>query len=189
MTSQLRLWPGMPVHVDCEPSDRRLTPPWVLEAVQEMAQGPIALDPCTEPDNPTRALAYLTFAGLEADWDTHAWWALPAERSPGWLSVIWLNPPFSQMEAWVDKVASEDRCTRLLFTATDTTTGWWWDLEDKYALARCGLRRRPRCLDPETGRVMDVARCAVVWLLSDSMRALARFRAALSPLGRVEGLR
>lgn len=177
----------------CKPSDRRLTPEWILEAVREMAGGQIALDPCTEPSNPTGALDFFTEDGDNAYWAGWVgcakgiWQTQPAT----WLPLVWCNPPFSQLPAWVDKVLGETEVPVAMLTPVDYTTAWWKRL-DRGAHLRCELNRRVKCLDPETGRSMDVARCCAVWCtratdvdLGVDLECRVRFRRSFAKLGRV----
>lgn len=166
-------------------TDRRLTPEWVLAAVREMAGGPIALDVCTESDNPTAAKGWLTIEddALRPDWSDLLNDIAVAWRHADWLPIGWMNHPWSNPIPWARRWA-EARGTWLCFSGVDYTTEWWHEL-DHASAARCELHTRPRCPNPETGRPMEVARSATVWLRTDSLRALARFKAAFEHLGRV----
>ena len=76
--------------------DGWLTPEWVLELVRAHAQCPIALDPCTEPSNPTKARVYCTTSGLTRPWDPYP------------IGPIFVNPPYGrQLSKWADKIADE----------------------------------------------------------------------------------
>jgi len=116
-----------------KPTDRRFTPLWLVDLVRD-ALGPIALDPCTEPNNPTRAERFFTAAddGLVHDW---------REASGG--GVIWVNPPFSEMLRWSDKVQSEAHagCEIVMLTAIDSTTRWFSRLNMRADIA-APLKRR-----------------------------------------------
>ena len=71
-----------------------LTPPYVLEPVRELLDG-IGLDPCTEPDNPTRA---------------DKWYSLPADGCalPWDAPTVWCNPPYGEArDRWVDRCITE----------------------------------------------------------------------------------
>ena len=96
---------------DAHPNQRQLTPPYVLEPIRE-ALGGIALDPCTEPDNPTAAVAFYT---AEDDGAADPWEA----RS------IYCNPPYSKArERWVERcieaAAAGSRVVLLMPSHTDT---------------------------------------------------------------------
>lgn len=70
---------------------RQLTPGYVLEPVRAALGGVVGLDPCTEPDNPTGALAFYTLEddGLAQEWNA---------------ATIYVNPPYGEARgAWVDK--------------------------------------------------------------------------------------
>lgn len=82
---------------DAHEMQRQLTPAYVLEPVRQ-ALGGIALDPCTEPDNPTNADR---FYAPPVDGATQPWDA----------ETIYVNPPYSKArERWV---------TRCIEAATD----------------------------------------------------------------------
>lgn len=74
-------------------TDERYTPEYVLDVVRAFANGPISLDPCTTPDNRTRALRFFTKEddGLGRDWGVKI------------DDVVWVNPPYSrgQLRVWV----------------------------------------------------------------------------------------
>ncbi len=71
-----------------------LTPPYVLEPVRELLGG-IGLDPCTEPDNPTRAALYHC---LPADGCVEPWHA----------RTVFCNPPYGEArDRWVDRCIAE----------------------------------------------------------------------------------
>lgn len=97
---------------DAHPNQRQLTPPYVLEPIRE-ALGGIDLDPCTEPDNPTRADTFFT-----ADDDG-------AARSWDGFGSIFVNPPYSKArERWVGRcveaAAKGSRVVLLMPSHTDT---------------------------------------------------------------------
>lgn len=71
-----------------------LTPAYVLEAVRGLLGG-IGLDPCTEPDNPTRAAQ---------------WYCLPADGCalPWDAPTVFCNPPYGEArDRWVDRCVTE----------------------------------------------------------------------------------
>jgi phage N-6-adenine-methyltransferase len=71
------------------------TPDNLLELVRKV--GPIALDPCTVVENPTKARFICTPEqdGLKADWS----------RAGG---LVYVNPPYGRsLASWIDKCADE----------------------------------------------------------------------------------
>lgn len=92
-------------HSSRRQSDEWLTPPAILEAL-----GPFDLDPC---------------AGLQQPWRT-AGAQLTVEddglHSP-WAGRVWCNPPYSEAEAWIARMAEHGHGTALVFARTDTR--WW----------------------------------------------------------------
>lgn len=94
------------------PNQTQLSPAYVLEPVRIALGGHIGLDPCTEPDNPTRA---------------HSFYHPPVDgRVEPWLaSTIYVNPPYGKArEPWVRRCveagASGRRVVLLIPAATDT---------------------------------------------------------------------
>lgn len=72
---------------------RQLTPAYVLEPVRASLGGSIALDPCTEPNNPTKAERFYT---VEDDGLSKPW---------GWADSVFVNPPYGEARGeWVDRV-------------------------------------------------------------------------------------
>lgn len=67
-----------------------LTPSYVLEPIRALLGG-IGLDPCTEPDNPTRATKFyhLPMDGCALPWDADS---------------VFCNPPYGEArDRWVDR--------------------------------------------------------------------------------------
>jgi len=96
---------------DHHPNQRQLTPPYVLEPVRD-SLGSIALDPCTEPDNPCGAERFYTPPqdGAELPWDA---------------GRIYVNPPYGKArERWVrrcvDAAAAGSSVVLLIPAHTDT---------------------------------------------------------------------
>lgn len=90
-----------------------LTPSYLLEPLRVVLGG-IELDPCTEPDNPTRATRFfhLPMDGAALPWD--------ADR-------IFCNPPYGEAKGrWVQRCLSEGRSGKqialLLPAHTETRT-------------------------------------------------------------------
>lgn len=72
-----------------------LTPSYVLEPVRELLGGRIALDPCTDPDNPTAAEQFycLPADGCVLSWDA---------------DNVFCNPPYGlARDRWVARCISE----------------------------------------------------------------------------------
>lgn len=84
---------------EADPRQVQLTPPYILEPVRE-ALGGIGLDPCTLPDNPTRADRFYhpPMDGAALPWDAE---------------TIFVNPPYGKArERWVA------RCIEAGFTGS-----------------------------------------------------------------------
>lgn len=93
------------------------TPDEVLDVVRRFA--PIALDPCTSPDNPTGAARFYTETddGLSRPWDTGD-------------GLVYVNPPYGRdMRLWMVKLRDEHLAERareaiLLIPARTDTAAW-----------------------------------------------------------------
>jgi hypothetical protein len=73
-----------------------LTPAYVLEPIRELLGG-IGLDPCTEPDNPTRAAKFYhrPMDGCALPWD---------------VASVFCNPPYGEARGrWVEKCIDAKR--------------------------------------------------------------------------------
>lgn len=98
-----------------------LTPEYVLEPVRAMFGGIIGLDPCTEPDNPTRAQKFyhLPMDGCVLPWDA---------------DTVWCNPPYGEAkDRWVKRCIAEGiwrRVALIIPAHTETRTF-------QYALGAC----------------------------------------------------
>lgn len=114
-------------------SDERYTPEDVLDVVR--AVGPIVLDPCSTPDNRTKATYFYTFEddGLSKDW-----WELTRG------GLIFVNPPFSNLKGWVNKFAEESAkgCNIVVLTPGDTSTLWFQEVAWLKSSAICFWKGR-----------------------------------------------
>lgn len=75
-----------------------ITPSLVLDPVMRYFGGPIPLDPCTEPDNPTQACFFFTAEddGLAQDWTAFGAW-----------NGVFVNPPYGEaLKDWLAKISS-----------------------------------------------------------------------------------
>lgn len=88
-------------------SARRLTDEWLTPPDLLARLGPFDLDPCSPVERPwDTAGRHLSVAddGL----------ALP------WNGRVWLNPPYSEVDPWMQKMAAHGHGTALLFARTET---------------------------------------------------------------------
>jgi hypothetical protein len=84
-------------------TDTWLTPPWLLDVL-----GPFDLDPCAAPEPrpwPTADLHYTA--------------AVDGLRHP-WAGRCWVNPPYSNAEPWLARLADHGAGTALIFARTET---------------------------------------------------------------------
>lgn len=92
-------------HVKKNKKDEWLTPPTILQAL-----GPLDLDPCAPVKRPwSIAAQHLTIAdnGLQFDWGS---------------KFVFLNPPYSQLDIWMGKMADHNNGLALIFARTDRNT-------------------------------------------------------------------
>ena len=99
------------------------TPDNVLEKIRELSlTGEIGLDPCTVPENPTRARTFYTPAedGLARPWSSDK-------------GIVYCNPPYGrELALWARKLVSEVKSGRVREAAllvparTDTSAFHTW---------------------------------------------------------------
>jgi hypothetical protein len=175
-------------------SDVRLTPDWFLEYVRAFAGGPIALDVCTEPSNPTKADAYCCLEdgndGLLIDWSLTL---RSVAYVPGWaMRLAWANVPYSagQVIKWAGKAAHEARrdVESLLLTKDDCRPRWNRFLLDN-ADARCRIARGVGFLEPDGNggfrQLVGPRWGSCLWYFGRHRR---RFERVFGPLGEITHL-
>lgn len=117
------------------------TPECVLERVRRVDN--ITLDPCTSRDNPVGADSHIWWPdgdGLAVDWRDH----LTAIVRRG---VVYVNPPYSKMAGWADKVAFEAQhgCPEIItLAAARPDCRWFSRLAWSSAQAVCFWKGRLR---------------------------------------------
>ncbi len=128
--------------------NRWLTPPEILEPVRDYFQGPIPLDPCTEPDNPTEALNYLAIDGLRRRWAYSSFVNPPYSKLPG--DTV---PPIRRWAAKIhDEAKRGTEIIALLPCGARFSTGYWQDhVLTCYLDAVCFVRGRVSFINAETG--------------------------------------
>lgn len=123
-------------HSAIRQTDEWLTPPAILNAL-----GGFDLDPCAPIERPwPTACEHFTIVddGL----------TLP------WRGRVWLNPPYSEVEPWMKRMAEHRRGTALVFARCETS--WWFEHVWPVAAGLLFLRgrvtfRRPDGTAPKTG--------------------------------------
>jgi hypothetical protein len=144
------------------------TPEEILALVRAVA--PIGLDPCTSGSNPVDAHRWLVSGGLEADWQT------PSDE------LTYVNPPYSQLRAWLARCALQARgggtIAALIAARTDTRA---WHESIPTAQAVCLWRGRVKFRGAAHSAPFPSA--LVIW--TRDRGALERFDARWSPRGMV----
>jgi site-specific DNA-methyltransferase (adenine-specific) len=116
-----------------------ITPNTILDCVRQYFGGHIPLDPCTEFDNPSKALEFFT----EAD----------NGLSKSWYPAAFVNPPYGkETKLWLQKIAEEAHkgtVIILLLSVTRSETEYW----QRHILTlqqntECFIRRRVNFLKP-----------------------------------------
>lgn len=106
-----------------------LTPDRILNALG--APAAFDFDPCAATFNPTRCAATgWTSNGLERSWPS---------------GTAWLNPPYSELNAWVTKLAEHDDGIAFIFARTDTKL--WHEMVFPRAKAIFFIKARISFLD------------------------------------------
>lgn len=94
-------------------TDEWATPAWLFRELD--AEFHFTLDAAASAEN-TKCLRFFTAEddGLQQDWD----------------GVVWCNPPYSRLAAWLGKAADEAKCgvTSVFLVPARTDTAVWHDL-------------------------------------------------------------
>lgn len=104
-------------------TDSWLTPLWIIEALGN----DFDLDPC----------------GFEYHKTAKTIWQLPMNGLKNkWIGKVWLNPPYSQKEVWLDRLSIYRNGSALLFSRTGTLGKYMKDCDHIFL-----FRKRIRFLD------------------------------------------
>lgn len=125
--------------------DRWQTPPWLYEGINERLEGPISLDPCAGIDTQIGFANWSIQRGQDG-----------LDRE--WYGTVFVNPPFSEKQQWVQKVIDEIPNTECIFLVTPDSTdvqSWWHDGIVEHAEYVWFSDGRIDYIDPETGEVPD----------------------------------
>ncbi len=149
-------------------SNAWLTPPGIIQAL-----GTFDLDPCAAPDL--------------RPWDTAAVHIAPPEDglSWPWYGRVWLNPPYSDIERWLGKLADHGQGTAIVFARTETR--WFVEHVWERATAVLFLHGRLHFHLPDGSRAAGNAggpSCLVAYGRSDAVAlAGAGLAGTFVPLG------
>lgn len=138
-------------------SDVWLTPKPIIDAL-----GPFDLDPCAAPEPrpwPTAAKHY-----VEADMGL----MLP------WEGFVWLNPPYSDIAPWMERIAAHDG-GGIALTFTRTDTNWFFRSVWRACDALLFIKRRVRfCLPDGTETAGEKVPSVLIAYTPEAVRRLAR---------------
>ena len=117
------------------------TPPKILEAVRNVA--PIELDPC---------------AGVGTKIGERNWTEKGTVRPWTSPSIVFVNPPYSQMKEWATKMVLEslEDVSIICLTPCRSDTVAWQKLA-RVARATCFLKGRLKYIDPERPDLKNAA--------------------------------
>jgi hypothetical protein len=87
--------------------NKGMTDSWITPKEIIQALGPFDLDPCECIEQPWKCATY-SYTILED--------GLPQ----AWDGRVWLNPPYSQVWDWIQKLAEHGTGTALIFARTET---------------------------------------------------------------------
>jgi phage N-6-adenine-methyltransferase len=121
-------------HTASATEDDWLTPPEILRAL-----GEFDLDPCASERMPWRT------AKVMLSWRQHG---LSTRWPDG--ARVWLNPPYSQIERWMGRMAGHGHGTAIVFARTETE--WFFTTVWDAASAVLFLRGRPHFCRPDGTR-------------------------------------
>lgn len=102
---------------------------------------PIGLDVCTDGVN-AKCSVYLTDS-LDLPWKMF----LPSDK------YVWCNPPYSNVQPWVDKII-KSRLPTLLLVNASTSAKWFHDILN-VASEMWVIRGRIAFIDPDTGEPVN----------------------------------
>ncbi len=134
------------------------TPPWFVNQVADILKVKFLLDPCCSEDNKKAPLFFdEKLNGLAMDWaeDIECWMdgeILPVLINP----AVWVNPPFSQLALWTEKIIKESQkgLTICLVHPDLSDPDWSQKIEDNCFL-QLVPRKRLNYINPETGEPAD----------------------------------
>ncbi|BAS55295.1 hypothetical protein NIES2135_54310 [Leptolyngbya boryana NIES-2135] len=144
VASRLPETPSVRERMTSAKTDEHYTPPELLELVYEcFSPLGIELDPCSNAHGEeanVKASQYFTIEddGLAQEWNA---------------KTVYINPPYSDVAAWVDKVVTEQDRNNigdvLLLVKADTSTQWFAQIWES-ATAVCFLKKRVRFINAES---------------------------------------
>lgn len=120
-------------------SDEWATPRHLLDLAAKFMEG-IDLDPCDSHDNPNPLATNHFYI------DT-----VPNSLDRPWVGRIYMNPPFSNIELWADKLINEllGDCTEAVcILPVRSDTKWFQDKLAPYTKAYCFIKGRVGYIPP-----------------------------------------
>jgi DNA N-6-adenine-methyltransferase (Dam) len=108
----------------CSPRD-------VTDLLEQFFRGPVAMDPCSNPNSIVKARRALHAGGLHLDWD----------------ESVYKNEPYSKMKLWAPKTIIElnKNVEELVgLEQVATSTQWWRQLCGAEPVLHAGKELRPR---------------------------------------------
>lgn len=138
-------------------SDEWYTPPKVTDPL-----GPFGTDPCSPGADIVPWISAERHYTKQED----------GLKQP-WIGRCWVNPPYSAVAPWLEKLAAHRNGFALVFARTDTK--WWHEWVAPHADAVCFIKGRLRFIRPDgTGAGTAAAPSALIAYGPDCVTALER---------------
>lgn len=154
-----------------------MTPPWLRDLVHGFAT--IALDVCTEPENPMDALACYVEPGRHSSVRYEHIRAVDG-LSQDWAPIVprgtiaWCNPPYSlgQVIRWAKKAVAEADAGAdvVMLTQADVSTKWFHFLRT-HADSVCLLGRRVGFITPGGSQMPGAKFGSALWYLGSRTKS------------------
>jgi phage N-6-adenine-methyltransferase len=129
------------------------TPQYLVNQVSNLLFCDFVLDPCSTDKNKKGDFYIPEWVdGLQEDWRCLLAGLVTDEYS--FCPAVWVNPPFSKLDQWVDKVIHESSKNGLLICMLhpDTPDPAWYQKIEKHCFMQLVPDKRINFVDPETGK-------------------------------------
>jgi phage N-6-adenine-methyltransferase len=126
------------------------TPQQLVDQVADILKVHIALDPCcTEKNRKCWNGCFKKQDGLKLDWLSSC------NAITGFSNkAVWVNPPFSELHKWIDKVIEEsNKGLTIVLVHPDTPDTAWYQKIEKNCLMQLVPTSRINYIDPEIEEV------------------------------------